>query len=1210
MKRLFLSFAFITALLTSCVTDSSEVTNQGGEVKVTIGIDIPELATRSGETAMNSGLGAIDNFNFDGSEWDLYDVRYMLEVYDVTEGFENLDTPIKQRYTNIHGEYEPTNFEIHLIPNRDYRFVVWADFVAEGTNTDLHYNTADLKAITRTSAAVAMDECQDAYFIQKDLRVNVGGLSESLTLKRPFGKIRVITTDHDEANLGSEPAKVEVKFYNHKLFTSLNAVTGEASGETLNEYTYEVTKETSPYTQGYDGYAQNMTLFADYILAGDDTVGAQEVNFTMTVWGKDNREIRTHDFNTQIPLERNHLTTIVGNLLTTANDISITIDDDFDGEYINDWGKDAINIANGDWGYGTINANGNYEFLISDGANYFTLIAPASAVDSTGKLALISEAEYVASEAELVDGTFTIRDLMVDPTRAAEAATVKSGTMNVSGWTDGWTDGVYVQLDLYYTFDAEAAPAEYHNIRYQYTGEVYGEVPGTILEIVKHDIAWNSGGEIEYNFYVNDYEYYRFDFFNGQTNDDGSTKMIPGTYTLVPDTSIDTGRDIFGTYSFTHNGDHFTSATIVVTELEDGRFQFDAQFMVEGDATLYKFTYTEAQQGTQDGGYKIYVDTAAANWEQCGIWIWNLNTMESYTGGVWPGVLIENTEEIDGVTYYVYQTDASMKDLQIGIVLNNWQASEQTVDIKPITLNQDVFITLTSTNENGQWMCDTNIEHTYSISRTWEYIDMVKGDDGWYYANDIEMSTTTQFQLIVDQNPYQSYYSDNTLVVGDNNVNLSNSYSYLNIDYGIYNFAFNPETSVLRVEKTGDVELSYILSFESFWMDNEMEKGDDGLYKVEGLRVETNGNFRILVNWDWSNVYGNGGIQVEEGDNQFALDNTYAYIEYGVYNFTFDPESAILNIEKVGDIEPVYRLSGAAFDWNNYDLIKGVDGLYRIENIEINQDNWFQVLYSIDPNTAYGLGFENTKMAVVGDNKLTNDYSLIPIRAGVYNFAFNPDTEILNIEKVRDIEVTYGLTDGYGSWNSNIYFELGDDGLYHIYETQIKKSESVQWICNDSVGLSYGNGGNYLMEGENQLKPESHLAIKAGTYNLTFDPNTLILTVETLNIEPEVDIYSVIGDFTVGSWDTDIELVDNGNGVLVARDVEFANANNEGCVFKIRKNYTWVYNWGANTPNAFGLNTEINLIPDSSYNIKVDAEVGKTYDIYVNLGSMCAWVEE
>ena len=421
---------------------------------------------------MNSGLGAIDNFNFDGDEWGNYDVRYILEVYEVTEGKENLNTPIKKREVQTYDQYQETMFSLRLVPNRDYRFVVWADFVNEDSDADLHYNTADLKAITRNKAVVAMDECQDAYFIQRDIKLGDKGLNETLELKRPFGKIRVITTDYDEVNIGSEPAKVTVQFYNHKLLTSLNAVTGVASGETSDaKYTdyieYTVAKD-APYTQGYDSEDQNMTLFADYILAADDTVGAQEVNFKMTIWGQDGREIRTHDFNTQIPLERNHLTTIVGNLLTLDNEFTIKIDDNFDGEYIRDWDDEAVKIEDGQWGYGELNANGNYEFAIDNGAENFTLIVPQSAVNQTsGKLSPVGKAEFVASEAELEKNTFTITNFMVDATRAAEAATVTSGTMRASNWNDG----VHVQFDLYYSFDPEADPAEYKNIRFEFKGD-------------------------------------------------------------------------------------------------------------------------------------------------------------------------------------------------------------------------------------------------------------------------------------------------------------------------------------------------------------------------------------------------------------------------------------------------------------------------------------------------------------------------------------------------------------------------------------------------------------------------------------------------------------------------------------------------------------------------------------------------------------------
>ncbi|MBO5831940.1 MAG: hypothetical protein J6Q95_01430, partial [Alistipes sp.] len=53
----------------------------------------------------------------------------------------------------------------------------------------------------------------------------------------------------------------------------------------------------------------------------------------MTVYDKngDNEEniIKTTEFNTDIPVQRNHLTTIIGNVLTTATEINVDINDDF-----------------------------------------------------------------------------------------------------------------------------------------------------------------------------------------------------------------------------------------------------------------------------------------------------------------------------------------------------------------------------------------------------------------------------------------------------------------------------------------------------------------------------------------------------------------------------------------------------------------------------------------------------------------------------------------------------------------------------------------------------------------------------------------------------------------------------------------------------------------------------------------------------------------
>ena len=330
MKKLFFALMALTLAVVSCQKDVDYTGKDA--VEISLNVDAPELGVTRGETGMDSGKGAIDNF--DADEWATYDLRYMLEIYDVTSGYENLTTPVKERMVQTFDRYQPTTFKLRLVPNRVYKFVVWADFVLQGKNTDLHYNTASMANITRitTPSNSAMHECMDAYFIQKDIEIR-NTLTNSLTLTRPFGKVRVITKDIHEVNNGTTPTTVDITFYNHPTFVSLNTLNGKAETkvETVT-YSYNISKD-APYTAGYDASAEHQTLFADYIFTDRDN--AQEINFTMDVTDQAGRPIRSHDFNTQIPLKRNHLTTIIGNLLTTATEIQITIDDDFETpEYV------------------------------------------------------------------------------------------------------------------------------------------------------------------------------------------------------------------------------------------------------------------------------------------------------------------------------------------------------------------------------------------------------------------------------------------------------------------------------------------------------------------------------------------------------------------------------------------------------------------------------------------------------------------------------------------------------------------------------------------------------------------------------------------------------------------------------------------------------------------------------------------------------------
>lgn len=997
MKKLIYSLMALAMVAVSCQKDAGSLDYEGKDtVAVTIGVGVQELdATRSGETDMNSGLGAIDNF--DDDEWENYDVRYIMEIYDVTDGFENLDTPIKKREVQTYDEYQETMFSVRLIPNRDYRFVFWADFVNEGSEDDLYYNTTDLKAVTRLDKAVAMDECQDAYFVQKDLKVGSNGIEESVVLKRPFGKIRVITTDHDDVNIGSEPKKVEVKFYNHKLLTRLNAVTGVAEGETLNEYTYEVTKETSPYTKGYDELEQNMTLFSDYILAADETVGAQEVNFTIEVTGKDGRVINSHDFNTQIPLERNHLTTIVGNLLTLQNDISISIDDNFDGEYIRNWDEEATTIEDGNWGYGELNANGNYEFAITAGANSFTLILPKDAVNQTsGKINPVGKAEFVASETDLEKNTFAISKLMVDPTRAAEAATVKSGTLRISNWNDG----VHALFDLYYSFDPEAEPAEYKNIRFEFKGEALAKTtlatPVVAASAVENVITL-SWAAVE---------------------GAGSYTITNGTET----TSVDECE-----YTFT--GEYATKYTLSVVAVPA-----DEAKNYQSEAAEVTIAIGAELLATPEVTAEAKDNTITLTWEA-------ITGANKYVITV---VGTEKTEFVD-VCEYTFTGEFATE-----YTFNVVAVADDELRYKPSNP-----ATVTAKTEMPSVVAEFNkMEYKSYNGSAWFYTFDLTNDNGDtatlyisdYYATEAGVKNASE---------WNSWYPNPAIYYEDKS-NAGNGFHIDNIKIG--GVEYGKPTAVEGTGLTcedGVITITAVLGEVVATMTIDQ----NNLVKPKQPRtvtVKVDAAMPEMYFYSWTDSYGEiagswpGTLMTNNGNGEFS----YTYTEEwdgetvnlifnngksGTYNQTEDIVGVVLDGDKYyerNDIvvpkEDTYGIVGSFNDWGPDVLMeKGDDGWYRIENFEFTIDGKFLVRKNGQWEVSDGGGKYGGDPIQEGDNQLTLDGQDIAIAAGTYNFAFNPTTAILNVEKVvetaeKQVNLTF-FTD-----NGTSYIFKGDDGHNYL----------------------------------------------------------------------------------------------------------------------------------------------------------------------------------
>lgn len=326
--------------------------NLGTEVDTSITVAIPGNNTRAGGADSAEGIFANGLLTDTGSDLTM---RYILQVYYMGE-------PSEERQV-VYSDDSSVTFDIRLIPNRDYTFVVWADVVTEqgkvngqySSADDLHYNTSDLAAITLNNTWAAMDETRDAFTATKEVAGYNGQTSLNIELTRPFGKLRVKTTDLKElTDIGVTPQYATVS-YTTPYRPGFNAVEGKAfaAGTSKKEHTIFA---IAPYTNEAND-EHNLTLFTDYLFAEE----GDAVSFTLDVYEDEQMQklIKSNNFNTDIAINRNHLTTIYGNILTDGNKITVIVKDEgaFDNSTEINHITDGVTLGNNDT-YHVYNSNG------------------------------------------------------------------------------------------------------------------------------------------------------------------------------------------------------------------------------------------------------------------------------------------------------------------------------------------------------------------------------------------------------------------------------------------------------------------------------------------------------------------------------------------------------------------------------------------------------------------------------------------------------------------------------------------------------------------------------------------------------------------------------------------------------------------------------------------------------------------------------------
>ena len=308
-------------LLGSCQRDELGGSSLSGEeVTVSISAVMPE----GGEPVVRSATDPGD-----GSDVN----RCIMSIYLADEGL--ADGPILYADKVIAQVSGKTAVfpDQRLVSGHEYRFVFWADHVADNTSetgraADLHYDTQNFPTVSFKDGAAykSNDDTRDAFFLVEDVTVS-GPSTQSFELRRPFGQLNIITNDWGaipEAADQLRPAKVKLTF--NGVPNTIDLLTGEVSDAAdISGEAVEVSKIAQ------DGDAKHLSF--DYILAKE---GEQTIlpDFTMDFLAdNDNTKVTdTYTF-TNIPVQRNYQTNVRGNLLTDRTGVEIEVVPEFDGEY-------------------------------------------------------------------------------------------------------------------------------------------------------------------------------------------------------------------------------------------------------------------------------------------------------------------------------------------------------------------------------------------------------------------------------------------------------------------------------------------------------------------------------------------------------------------------------------------------------------------------------------------------------------------------------------------------------------------------------------------------------------------------------------------------------------------------------------------------------------------------------------------------------------
>lgn len=321
MKKIFLLVAALAAFtFTSCNSDDDAqgLVGNGEMENVTLTVGIDNGVKTKAETALPAVIPSG------------YKARYIVEIWKGSSIFSR----IEQASTDITN---PNVFSLSVPKGVSYKLVVWVDFInasktaTNGLYTDEFYTTSTtdkgLSAIEQKNITTGTwTPAQDAFFASVDW--TDASRPTSIIAKRPFARLNVIALDQaswENLKIADATRSFTIKTTYTGVPKTFDATAGTVT-DTQNIVSSQSTTSSGSTTYTYT--ADNNIFYSGLVFAPTvSELYSIQLDLTMQVDGTNKYEPVYAISN--VPLQRNYQTNIIGNLIVGNTDFTIYVDEGY-----------------------------------------------------------------------------------------------------------------------------------------------------------------------------------------------------------------------------------------------------------------------------------------------------------------------------------------------------------------------------------------------------------------------------------------------------------------------------------------------------------------------------------------------------------------------------------------------------------------------------------------------------------------------------------------------------------------------------------------------------------------------------------------------------------------------------------------------------------------------------------------------------------------